>query len=134
MNEPSFGNQPLQQNDWTPPPAPGAGWQDQGLGATTPFQPPVAMQGQNQTLPIISLVFGILSVCCYIGPITGIVALITGYLGMKNVNADPNQYGGKGLAMAGMIVGGIFFVLYSIYWLFLILVYAGLIGASIFNR
>ncbi len=133
MNDQSFGNQPLQQNDWNPPPAPGAGWQDQGLGAQTPFQPPVAMQGQNQTLPIISLVFGILSVCCYIAPVTGIVALITGYLGMKNVNTDPNQYGGKGLAMAGMIVGGIFFVLYALYWIFIILVYVGLIGASIYN-
>lgn len=134
MNDQSFGNQQMQQNDWNPPPAPGAGWQDQGLGANTPFQPPIAMQGQNQTLPIISLVFGILSVCCYIAPVTGIVALITGYLGMKNVNADPNQYGGKGLAMAGMIVGGIFFVLYTLYWLFIILVYAGLVGGALLNR
>jgi hypothetical protein len=127
-NNQSFGNQPLQQNDWNPPPAPSAGWQDQGLGAQTPFQPPVAMQGQNQTLPIISLVFGILSVCCYIGPITGIVALITGYLGMKNANADPNQYGGKGLAMAGMIVGGIFFVIYTLLWILYILGIATLVA------
>ena len=133
MNQ-GFGNQPLQQNEWTPPPSPDVNWQSKDVGANTPFQPPPAMQGQNQTLPIISLVFGILSVCCYIGPITGIVALITGYLGMKNANADPNQYGGKGLATAGMIVGGIFFVLYSLYWLVIILVYAGLIGASILSR
>ncbi len=129
MNQPSFGDQPLQQNDWTPPPTPVAGWQDQGLGAQTPFQPPVAMQGQNQTLPIISLVLGIVSLCCYIGWATGPAALITGYLGMKNVNNDPNQYGGKGLAIAGMVVGGIFTVLWLLYWIVIILVYAGMIAS-----
>ena len=59
----------------------------------------------NQTLPIVSLVFGIISVCCYVSPLTGFVALITGFMGMKNANNDPNNYGGKGLAIAGMIVG-----------------------------
>ncbi|MBS1794089.1 MAG: DUF4190 domain-containing protein [Acidobacteria bacterium] len=130
MNDPAYGGQPLQQNDWTPPPTPVAGWQDQGLGQQTPFQPPVAMQGQNQTLPIISLVFGILSVCCYVGWITGPVALITGYLGMKNANSDPTQYGGKGLATAGMIVGGIFTAIWVIYWIIYILVIVGLIASG----
>src|SRR5215204_4998678 len=121
MNQ-GFGNQPLQQNEWTPPPTPEQGWQEQGLGANTPFQPPVAMSGQNQTLPIVSLVFGILSVCCYISPITGLVALITGFMGMKNVNNDPAQYGGKGLAIAGMITGGVFFLLGLLYWLYVIFI------------
>lgn len=122
MNQGFGGNQPLQQNDWTPPPSPEQGWGDQGLGANTPFQPPPAVSGQNQTLPIVSLVFGIISVCCYISPITGIVALITGYLGMKNANSDPMQFGGKGLAIAGMITGGVFFVLGLLYWLYIIFV------------
>jgi hypothetical protein len=117
MNQGFSGNQPLQASEWTPPPSPDQSWQEQGVGANTPFQPPVAGGGQNQTLPIISLIFGILSVCCYIGPITGIIALITGFLGMKNANNDPAQYGGKGLAIAGMITGGIFFVLYTLLWL-----------------
>ena len=134
MNDQSFGNQPLQQNDWTPPPSPVSGWQDQGLGAQTPFQPPMAMQGQNQTLPIISLVLGIISLCCYIGWATGPAALITGYLGMKNCNNDPNQYGGKGLAIAGMIVGGIFMAIWLIYWIIIIVVYGSLIGFSVFGR
>lgn len=128
---PSFGQQdpfnqpfnpPAQQNEWAPPPAPVSNWQDQGLGANTPFQPPPAAQGQNMTLPIISLVFGIISVCCYVSPITGIVALITGFMGMKNANNDPNQYGGKGLAIAGMICGGLFLLLGIIYW---ILIFVG---------
>lgn len=133
MNQGFGGNQPLQASDWTPPPSPEQGWQDQGLGTNTPFQPPVAMQGQNQTLPIVSLVFGILSVCCYISPLTGIVALVTGYMGMKNVNTDPMQYGGKGLAIAGMITGGVFFLMGLAYWLYIIFV-IGFVGLSTLGR
>jgi hypothetical protein len=122
----SFG-QSTSQSDWSPPPAPVSNWQDQGLGANTPFQPPGATAGQNQTMPIVSLVLGIVSICCPIGVLTGPAALITGFLGIKNINSDPNQFGGKGLAIAGMITGGIFFVLSIVWWIL------QLIGASIAN-
>lgn len=130
-NEPPFGNQPLQQAEWNPPPAPDSNWQNQGIGQNTPFQPPPAMQGQNQTLPIISLVLGIVSICCYIGWATGPAALITGYFGMKNVNNDPNQYGGKGLAIAGMIVGGIFGAIWLVIVLIYLLIWLGLVSSAL---
>ncbi|MGC2235359.1 MAG: DUF4190 domain-containing protein [Pyrinomonadaceae bacterium] len=123
---PSFGQQdpfnqpfnpPAQQNEWSPPPAPVANWQDQGLGANTPFQPPMAAKGQNQTLPIVSLVLGIVSICCPLGVVLGPAALITGFLGIKNINNDPNQFTGKGLAIAGMITGGLFFLLSLVWWI-----------------
>lgn len=99
--------QPLQQS-WTPPPAPVAGWQSQNVGANTPFAPPMVGMNQDQTLPIISLVCGIISLmCCWIGFLLGPAALITGYLGKKNADDNPNRYGGSGMAMAGMITGGI---------------------------
>lgn len=141
--EPSYqpvSNSPFEQPppapvaEWTPPPAPDAGWQNQQIGANTPFQPPPAGTGSlNQTLPIISLVLGIVSLCCYISPLTGIAALITGYLGMKNANNDPANYGGKGLAMAGMIVGGIFFVMGIAYWIYIIF-FIGLAALGSFSR
>ena len=131
MNQ-GFGNQPLQQSEWTPPPSPEQGWGDQGLGANTPFQPPPAATGQNQTLPIVSLVFGIVSLCCYISPLTGLVAIITGFMGMKNANNDPTQYGGKGLAIAGMITGGVFFLIGLAYWLYIIFI-IGFVGLSSFG-
>ena len=120
-----FGNQPLQQSEWTPPPTPEQGWGDQGLGANTPFQPPAAVGGQNQVLPIVSLVFGILSVCCYVSPVTGLVALITGFLGMKNANNDPSQYGGKTLAIVGMILGGLFFLVGIVYYILVFVIGMG---------
>lgn len=113
--------------EWTPPPAPDAGWANQEIGSNTPFQPPAAgvAGGENKTLAIISLVLGIVSLCCYVSPLTGLAALITGFMAMKNVNNDPSQYGGKGLAIAGMATGGLFFLIGIIYWVF-ILFFGGL--------
>jgi hypothetical protein len=112
QNEP-FGNpfgQPnqMEQSAWTPPPAPDQNWANQGVGQNTPFQPPMVSsgqgQGQEQTLAIVSLVCGILGVCC---GILSIAALITGFIQRGNIARDPNRYGGGGLALAGMILGGI---------------------------
>lgn len=112
--------------EWTPPPAPDAGWANQEIGSNTPFQtPPPGVGGENKTLAIVSLVLGIVSLCCYVSPLTGLAALITGFLAMKNVNNDPAQYGGKGLAIAGMVTGGLFFLIGIIYWVF-ILFFGGL--------
>ena len=125
---------PIAQAEWTPPPAPEPSWQNQPVGQNTPFQPPVAASGSvNQTLPIVSLILGIVSLCCYISPVTGLGALITGYLGIKNANNDPQTYGGKGLAIAGMIIGGIMFLIGAGYYIIIILMYAGLIAGSMFN-
>lgn len=106
---------PVAQSEWTPPPSP----VQSSPAMSSP--PPAAKGGKlNQTLPIVSLVFGILSLCCWISPLTGIIALITGFLGMKNVNNNPAQYGGKTLAIVGMILGGIFFLIGLAYWVFVI--------------
>ncbi len=119
-----MSNQPANVGSaWTPPPAPVQSWGEQGVGQNTPFQPPPAgTGGLNQTLPIVSLVLGIISLCCYISPLTGLIALITGYLGMKNANNDPANYGGKGLAIAGMIVGGLFFLLGVCYYIYIFVI------------
>ncbi len=106
-NDP-FANQ-QQDSAWSPPPAPVQSWQDQSVGANTPFQPPPAGSGgQNKTLPIVSLVCGILAFCC---GILGIVAIITGFMGRSNANSNPQEYGGGGLATAGIILGIIGFLL-----------------------
>ena len=91
-----------------------------GFGQNMPV--PAPPPSLNQTLAIVSLVLGIISLCCYISPITGLAALITGYLAKKNIKADPATYGGDGLALAGMITGGVFFVLGIIYWIYIIFI------------
>jgi len=112
-----------QQSASSAPPAAQSDWQMQtpgqgGTGMTSP--PPVAGQKLNQTLPIISLVAAIVSICCWISPLTGLIALITGFLGMKNANSNPTQYGGKTLAIVGMIVGGLLFFVGIAYWIFVV--------------
>lgn len=104
-----------QQSDvqaWTPPPAPDASWQNQEIGQNTPFQPPVGgTEGANKTLAIISLVTGILSLFCCGWFVPGIAALVMGFIARGKANSDPAQYGGAGLALGGMITGGVSIVL-----------------------
>ncbi len=75
---------------------------------------PVASTEQDKTLPTIALILGITSLvfsCCYLGVITGPIALVIGFLGMNNAKNDPETYGGKEMAIIGMVLGGISFAL-----------------------
>jgi len=79
--------------------------QSYGLGMYT--------ASRDQTLPTVSLVLGIISllmVCCYGGIWLGLPAAIVGYLGMRNADNQPNQYGGRGMAVGGMVLGIITFL------------------------
>lgn len=92
-----------------PPSAPPARWQQpQPPGQNQPFGAMSASRSKDQTLPTISLVLGILSlimVCCYGGIWLGVPAAILGFLGMRNADGDPGRYGGRGLAIGGMVLG-----------------------------
>ena len=89
-----------------------------------PYSPPMAMTSSvDQTLPIISLVLGVLGfvgICCYGGFPLGLAAVITGYLGMKNADQNPQKYGGKGMAIGGLVLGaigivsGIIFIIFAV--------------------
>lgn len=111
---PAFNPPPAasQQNDWSPPPAPVAGWENQEIGQNTPFNPPVAgTEGENKTLAIISLVLAVISIPCCGAVVFGVAAAVTGFLAKKKADENPREYGGRGLALAGMIIGGITAVL-----------------------
>lgn len=61
-------------------------------------------------MSIVSLVTGILSIllsCCYLGIPLGAAGLITGYLSKKQNAESGGMQQGDGLALAGMICGGI---------------------------
>lgn len=108
MNEPRITNQTNWQEPPYQPPAP---WQNQPQGMQNQqFGGSLMANKQDQTLPIVSLVLGVLSlilICCYGGFWLGIPAVVVGYLGMVNADKDPNRYTGKGMAIAGMIIGGV---------------------------
>ncbi|HXH69250.1 MAG TPA: DUF4190 domain-containing protein, partial [Pyrinomonadaceae bacterium] len=132
FNQSPFGgqaksyNSAMQSSEWMPPPAPVSEWQNQNIGQNTPFQPPTA-EGQNQTLAIVSLVLGIIGIalCQFTAP----VALVTGFMARKKAEENPNEYGGSGLALAGIITGAIGTLL-----LVLIVIYILFIFAALFAR
>lgn len=109
MDPPRVTNQTNWQNQTYQPPAP---WQNQPQGMQNqPYGMPAFRQSQDQTLPIVALVLGVMSLVfscgCYGGFWLGIPALVVGYLGMANADKDPRRYGGRGMAIAGMILGGV---------------------------
>jgi hypothetical protein len=75
-----------------------------GAGPASP--PPVTGQSpaQQQGLAITSFVLGLLSLVCF-GLLTGIPAVICGHLARARARRLPGQYGGAGLALAGLITG-----------------------------
>lgn len=102
--------EPAPVAEWSPPPAPESAWQNQQIGSNTPFQPTPAgagVGGENKTLAIISLVCGILSLICCSWFVPAIAAIVMGFIARGKANSDPANYGGAGLAMGGIITGGI---------------------------
>jgi len=72
-------------------------------------------------LPYIALSLGLASavlVCCYGGIWLGLPAVVTGFIGMRNADSDPGQYSGRGLAVAGMVLGIITFLASFIFLIF----------------
>jgi type II secretory pathway pseudopilin PulG len=78
--------------------APGAGATDGGG------------EGEQKGLAITALVFGILSLLGCIG-IGSLVAIITGAIAMSKAKSQPHQYGGRGMALAGLVMGAVSFLL-----------------------
>lgn len=100
------------------PGAPVGQWQGQTTPSAMPRQFGMMPRSLDQTLPTIALILGILAmpmICCYGGIWLGLPALVVGYFGMKNADNDPSRYGGRGLAIGGMIMGGIMLLISAIH-------------------
>ena len=68
---------------------------------------------KDQTLPTVSLALGIISiflVCCAGGIWLGLAAAIVGFIALKNTDNNPAKYGGRGMAIAGMVIGIVTFL------------------------
>jgi len=109
------------------PQASPAVWQQQGnedMQQRPPFAAMPFGRSMDTTLPKISLILGIASIvlaCCYGGIWLGLPAAVLGYLGMRNADTDPGRYSGRGLAIGGMVLGGISFLASIIFGFFAIL-------------
>lgn len=55
---------------------------------------------------IAALVLGIVAICiAYLGLVTGIIAIVFGILAMKEIDRNPTTIKGKGMAIAGLVMG-----------------------------
>ena len=98
------GQSPVAQ--YIPPPPPvQAGW--------APPPPPVSQRPQ-QSLAAASFVLGLVSItvgwCCWFGILTAPVSLVLGIVSLVQIKNDPVRNGGKGLAIAGVVCGALYFV------------------------
>jgi hypothetical protein len=102
-----------RETNWQPTAAPLTQWQQQRpVGGRLPDQFAGLLRPKDHTLPTISMILAISSiimVCCAGGVWLGLPAAILGFLGMRNADRDPARYGGRGMAIGGMIIGVITF-------------------------
>lgn len=101
-------------------------------GESYPSTAPMAViGGQSKGLAIGSLVAGILSLLCCNWFIVGIAAVIMGFIAKGKADKDPENYGGRGMAVAGLAIGAISMVLGVVVWaLYFLGFMANIIGNS----
>lgn|SRR5215475_7719014 len=117
----------------TPPPAPPPA-QSPPPGAPTPPPAPPPSYGQPTTgygyqtgpktngLAIASLVLGIAGLVFYVCGVASILALVFGYMARGQIDRDPANQGGRGMAIAGIIMGWIGVAIFVIFWVVIIIV------------
>jgi hypothetical protein len=80
-----------------------------------PFNP----NAQSKGLSIAAMVCGIISivgVCCYIGLPVAIVALVLGIIALVK------KYGGRGMAIAGVVTGCVGLIINVLFWIFVVII------------
>ena len=112
----SAAEQVVSAPHWQPQPA-APMWQ--------PPPPPINLQPPNKSLATAAMIVGILSVLC-LGPIPAIFAIVLGGMSLSQINKEPTRVGGKQMAWAGIITGGVSIVIYGA----LIILYIIVIAAN----
>lgn len=95
-------NSPFRDSE----PAPVAEWNQPVVSNSLPAY---GAEAQSKGLAIGSLVCGVLSctICCSMGILLGPAALVMGFMAKKKAEESPSEFGGRGLALGGMISGAV---------------------------
>lgn len=115
MNEPRITNQSWPQ---TASPAP---WQQHPVQQQNQqaFSPYGMSMSPSQTLAVVSLCLGIGSVtvgwCCSLGLLLSPGALVTGFIALSQIKKDPKLYGGRGMAIGGIVTSLLFLGFYLVF-------------------
>jgi len=84
---------------------------------------------EKKGLAIASLVCGLLFWLGVPGFVCSILAVIFGIIQLKNIKKTPKQYGGRGMAIAGLILGGIGVIFFLAVTVVIGLLFAGRMAA-----
>ncbi len=107
----SGGYQPLSSGGYGyPPPAPGGYGGYDGYGYQAP--PPMPQNSGTNGFAIASLVCSLVGWICGIGPILG---LVFGFVALGQIKQSGQ--GGRGMAIAGIVIGGIAIALGLVLWI-----------------
>ena len=108
-NQPASWNTPpggLGSGQFQPPQPIQSGWQ--------PPPPPAYYAGPKQGTAVAALICGIFTVtigwCCYLGVITGPVAIGLGIYSLIQIKNYPDKYTGKPFAITGIVTGALYFL------------------------
>lgn len=116
---------------YTPPPVQAIAPQSFQRGWQPP--PPPRIAAPQQSLAVVSLVLGIVSLtlgwCCSFGLLTAPIALALGIVSLVQIKNHPTKYSGKGMAIGGIVTGGLYFVFIAL----MILIYGMAILAGGLN-
>ena len=99
------------ESKWIPPPPPDQTLWNQQVGVSTVNVTEIAPL--NKTLAIVSLVSGLIGLV-FLGPILGVAGIATGYIAMKKIKENPATYGGRGMAISGIVLSSIVLILNAI--------------------
>lgn len=104
------------EDPWASRQQPPAVWQPSQMDG--PFSQFPTRVVPNQTLGIVALILGISSLtigwCCSSGFVLSPAALIVGFIALSQIKKDPQRYGGKGLALGGIVTAAIYLVIYIV--------------------
>lgn len=134
-----LGSSPFQSQPIPPPPPPSNLGQPLGGLGSGQFQPPQQMQGgwqppppppyvqgPKQGIAVASMICGIATMtigwCCYLGVLSGPVAIGLGIYQLIQIKNKPDEAGGKPFAIVGIATAAAYFVLLA----FIVLIYGGL--------
>ena len=96
--------------------------------------PPPTVRGPSQSLAVWSMVLGLVSItlgwCCSFGILTAPFAVVLGIYALSQIKREPGRYTGKPLAIAGIVSGGLYFVVLAV----IVLIYGLGILLSGLNR
>ena len=132
IREPKVQTLDEEKTQWLPrePPVAG-GWiapderPPMSPGAWSPPPPPMAIPrtpAPNQQLAAASMIVGLAGILlswCF-GPVPGVVALVLGLVALSQIKKSPEKYGGRGMAIAGIVIGALtvaFYILLIIGWI-----------------